>query len=407
MTMRSQFVAILLLAVCTAASRAADKPNAGTESAGTFIHRQVPDDFPTSITTIVEGRWAGKVNGGIPTVAEVVAKEGRAALAQRIGKSDRYLWFTSVAKEELGREFRVESRPAKSGNGVTIREVAGGYEFRDGARTVLRYQRESKSLEGKSPRANYVHPLYGLDGDELTQDFPADHIHHRGIFWAWHQIYVGDKSAGDAWVNDGIQSDVKDVNIAGQGPVFATLRVLVDWTSSKITDEAGQPQVVVNETTLIRLYRAKDQFQYVDFEIRLSPRFDNVRIGGAENARGYSGFTARLRPPQKMVIADENGVQSKDAVGSKSRWVDVSGRFGEAPDTSGVTILSHDTLPEFPPKWLLRHYGMQNVVYPGQHPVKLVKNKPLVLRHRLLLHRGTLNKPAIDAHQKAYEHQPY
>ena len=34
------------------------------------------------------------------------------------------------------------------------------------------------------------------DGQVLTEDFPADHLHHRGIFWAWHQVYVGEKAMG-------------------------------------------------------------------------------------------------------------------------------------------------------------------------------------------------------------------
>ena len=33
-------------------------------------------------------------------------------------------------------------------------------------------------------RSTYVHPLYGLDGEVLTDDFPKDHYHHRGLFWA-------------------------------------------------------------------------------------------------------------------------------------------------------------------------------------------------------------------------------
>lgn len=41
-------------------------------------------------------------------------------------------------------------------------------------------------------RSTYVHPLYGLDGEVLTDDFPADHTHHRGLFWAWPHVRVGE-----------------------------------------------------------------------------------------------------------------------------------------------------------------------------------------------------------------------
>ena len=27
----------------------------------------------------------------------------------------------------------------------------------------------------------YLHPIYGLDGEVLTDDFPKDHVYHRGL----------------------------------------------------------------------------------------------------------------------------------------------------------------------------------------------------------------------------------
>ncbi len=53
---------------------------------------------------------------------------------------------------------------------------------------VLFYRTVPKSLKGKFERTHYIHPLYSLNGEILTEDFPEDHPHHRGIFWVWHQI---------------------------------------------------------------------------------------------------------------------------------------------------------------------------------------------------------------------------
>src|SRR5699024_3188858 len=42
------------------------------------------------------------------------------------------------------------------------------------------------------PRSNYIHPLYGLEGEMLTRDWPEGaHPHHRGIFWAWPEVEYG------------------------------------------------------------------------------------------------------------------------------------------------------------------------------------------------------------------------
>ena len=38
------------------------------------------------------------------------------------------------------------------------------------------------------PRSDYIHPLYGLHGEVLTDDWVPDHPHHRGIYWAWPEV---------------------------------------------------------------------------------------------------------------------------------------------------------------------------------------------------------------------------
>ena len=29
---------------------------------------------------------------------------------------------------------------------------------------------------------------------------PADHRHQRGLFWAWHQVWIGEERIGDPWL---------------------------------------------------------------------------------------------------------------------------------------------------------------------------------------------------------------
>lgn len=51
----------------------------------------------------------------------------------------------------------------KSDEGILLKEKGQARFF---------YQTATKSLDGNYPRANYVHPLYGLEGEVLTEDFP-------------------------------------------------------------------------------------------------------------------------------------------------------------------------------------------------------------------------------------------
>ena len=285
-------------------------------------------------------------------------------------------------------------------NHVRIEASDAGFTFFSDDRAVLFYQ-QAPVTEHNHTRAGYVHPLIGLDGEVLTEVFPEDHRHHQGVFWAWHQLWVGDRKIGDPWVTKDHLVVVKRAEIVEQGPMFATLDVQAEWTSSAL-DDSGDAKAIVAEQTRIRVFRAVGDAQYVDFTIQLTPLVPDVKIGGSEDVKGYSGFTVRVKPPQDMVIQDASGVLEKDAVQTTSLWADVSGSFGEGK-TSGVAILSHPSSTAFPSRWVLRHYGMQNVAYPGREPIPLSPERPLVIRHRLVLHRGNTQQARIVDHQREYE----
>ncbi|HEX2522993.1 MAG TPA: DUF6807 family protein, partial [Terriglobia bacterium] len=42
----------------------------------------------------------------------------------------------------------------------------------------------SQSAPKAKGRSSYFHPIYGLNGEVLTDDFPKDHVNHRGLHWA-------------------------------------------------------------------------------------------------------------------------------------------------------------------------------------------------------------------------------
>ena len=64
----------------------------------------------------------------------------------------------------------ISSKPA-----VNIIPTTGGFLFAEDGQDVLFYQRETKHFNAAHSRSHYVHPLYGLDGELLTEEFPSDH----------------------------------------------------------------------------------------------------------------------------------------------------------------------------------------------------------------------------------------
>lgn len=272
----------------------------------------------------------------------------------------------------------------------------------EGDTKVLFYQRTSKSKDGKYARANYVHPLLDLDGEPLTEDFPADHLHHRGIFWAWHQVTIRGKGVGDPWALKDCGWDVRDLK-AEPSDSGMSLRTTVHWLSPLWQDAKGTQKPFVREEAVISVHRAEKDRRIVDFEIGLTALEPETRIGGAAPTPGYGGFSPRLRLPKDVRFLGPKGeVEPLPGPVAAAPWIDVAGTFGN-DRISGVAMLIHPTTPGFPQPWILRRRGsMQNPVYPGATPVLLPMEKPLVLRYRLVVHRGAVQIEQIDRWQQEY-----
>ena len=291
---------------------------------------------------------------------------------------------------------------------ISISETDQGFVIAEGQEKVMTYQRKHKSLNGKYTRANYIHPLYGLDGEVLTEDFPSDHPHHRGVFWAWHQVWLGDTKLGDPWAAIDTFWDVYDAKILTLGSEARALQVHVHWKSPLHTDSGGRQVPFIRETTTITVHCAKDDMRKIDFQIELLALEDNMRLGGSEDAKGYGGFTARIPLPEGLAFTGTDGpVEPTTLSVEAGPWLDFSGNLWKAGKTSGLAILCHSSSPGYPQRWILRRQGSaQNPVYPGRDPVPLSREKPLVLRYRIIIHNGDVNNIDLDRLQAEYNGEP-
>lgn len=275
----------------------------------------------------------------------------------------------------------------------------------EGDERVLFYQAKTRSLDGQFSRAGYVHPLYDLSGNEVTEDFPADHPHHRGIFWAWHQCLVGEQAVGDGWACKDFQWHVEKTTPQA-GRQWAGLEAHVSWSSPQLTDEQGKPIPLVHERTRIRVHRRTRNYRAVDFDIELSPLVANLKLGGSSDDKGYGGFSPRLIMPADPVFHGQVGsVEPERTAVDGGGWMTIS----DSKQDHGVTIMCHRSLPGFPQKWILRRAGsMQNPVYPGSTAVALTIGQPWQLRYRLLLWQDKMTVEQIEQLYRKYNRSgPY
>lgn len=290
---------------------------------------------------------------------------------------------------------------SSAGGPLSATENDQGVWITEAERRVLFYQRQRKSHDGHYGRENYVHPLYSLDGEVLSEDFPADHLHHRGIFWAWHQLWVGSQHAGDPWVAKDFAVDVQSVTVAQPKADAIALEIAGIWSSPAVTDADQQPLPLVREQTVIRVHRSDASTQRIDFEISLQALAAEVKLGGSEDAKGYGGFSVRTVLPAGTTFTARQG-----AVVPQIEAIDAGPWINIATERWGLAILTHRSNPGFPHPWILRQQrSMQNPAYPGREPITVPQDRPLVLRYQLILHRGQLTSTAIDRLEQEYQRQ--
>ena len=291
---------------------------------------------------------------------------------------------------------------------IEITRSEEGFLVTENGQAVLFYQLAPKSLNGEYERSNYIHPLHDLDGGVLTEDFPADHLHQRGIFWAWHQVFVQGKRVSDQWTTENSIWEVVDTEIVRVGSESAAVKVAFHWKSPKWLDARGKQKAFVEETAVVRIHPAEDEIRKIDFDIRLVALEDGVSIGGSEDDKGYGGFSARVRMPSDIRFTGRAGKLTPQTMQMEAGpWVDFSGSYDSSGKKSGVAILVHPSTAHFPQPWILRaQRSMQNPVYPGNQAVPLPLGKPLILRYRMVIHRGDASDVGLDELQAAYETEP-
>ena len=237
---------------------------------------------------------------------------------------------------------------------------------------------------------HYIHPLYNLSGEVVTRAYPEEeiewHYNHRGIFWGWRQMFIQNEFAGDGWVMDGNDIDIKDVQTASDNKK-AQLFLHVNW----ITTRSDQATAFIDEHTTITIYPTQNETRTIDFKISLKALVPGVEIAGSDDDyKGYGGFSIRIASPETLLFRSENGpVEPQKAQLHIGPWVDFSTPGLSAPYKYGLSLFCHPSIPNFPSPWLLRsEKSMQNPAYPGWNRTRISMDHETVLQYRIILHDG-------------------
>ena len=287
----------------------------------------------------------------------------------------------------------------ETSNSIIIRKLgeAGPWEIVESGKPVLRYNYQivPEPAEAKKQvaaenrkyavdRSDYIHPLYGLHGEVLTEDWSKDHPHHRGIYWAWPEVDWHGKR-GDLHALQEVFSRPTGKIRAVEGPQFAQIEAENHWCWG------GKTPIVREEATL-RAWRLTEVGRAIDLEFRFTAIDADVQIA-RRGGTHYGGLNFRFAP-----LANQKIAPFTDPLGTKARlaWAERGGTSREGRPVA-LTILQYPRNPDYPGDWVQYpdiSWIQPTFPAPGTR-YTIGKDRPMVLRYRLWVHDKPLEYVAI------------
>ncbi|MBN2376524.1 MAG: PmoA family protein [Sedimentisphaerales bacterium] len=274
---------------------------------------------------------------------------------------------------------------------VQLDAATGQYRFLDAGQPVLQYNYATvnpptgylekvhpNNRKYAAPRSNYIHPLFGPQGEQLTLDFSLDHPHHRGIYWAWPEVQFQGKTADLHALQNVFARPTGKIKIR-YGNNFAEIQAENRWLWEDKTP-------IVHEITNIRAYQANDNGRYIDLTFTFTPLVDGVTLA-RRGTNHYGGLNIRLSPIKQMKLnhyADPAGTPYRAA------WQSATGTWTGATKPTVLAVFEKADNPDYPSDyiqypdlpWFQPTFPRADTRY------ELKKNQPLVLRYRLWIRSG-------------------
>ncbi len=244
---------------------------------------------------------------------------------------------------------------------------------------------------------SFVHPLSTINGAELTVRSPADHLWHRGLWFAWKYI-----NHTNYW-----EEDKKTGLSAGRTEIVkAQAAPQKDFSGRVELDLAyrlpGQPPVMTEQRVLNFSAPAADGAYTLDWTatFKMLQDVELERTPPKKTSGGYAGLSLRFPrafvPTWKFLTSNGKSVAA-EANGEKLTWVDFSGPAADGT-TAGIAIFDHPANIRHPNNWYLNQshpFFTPALIYSA--PLSLKTGEELKLLYRILVHPGAGDAAKLGA----------
>lgn len=317
-----------------------------------------------------------------------------------------------VPAQKAGEELSFTVVPGASDpgeKGVQVAQQAGQLVLSAGGAPAIHYQMDKEALPradipAKYKRAGYIHPVFTPSGKIVSDDYPAQHIHHHGIWAPWTRTQFQGRAV-DFWNTGDETGTVEFVSLdrTWQGPVhggFVARHRFVDLKAP-----AG-PLAALHETWEVTVYRvagrngAATVFDLVSTQTTATA--DPLIL--LEYHYGGLGFRGRgewLGKDKAQFLTSEGETDRVKAHTAKVRWLHTAGAVEGG--VAGMAILGH---PENfrAPQPMRVHPSEPFVCFapPQGGEFRIEPGKPYVARYRFVVADGPPDRARLEAWWNGY-----
>ncbi len=258
-------------------------------------------------------------------------------------------------------------------------------------------------VDRKFLRSGHIHPVRSPTGTIISASYPADHLHHHGIWAPWTKTeFQGRKP--DFWNMGQLTGTVKfdALERTWSGPVHAGFVA----KQRQIDLSAPSPVTALNETWEVTVYDVPGSAQPMrvfDLVITQSCATDAPLIlpeyhyGGL----GFRGHDQWNGQDNAFFLTSEGETDRVKGNTSRARWLHIGGRVDGA--LAGVGILGHPDNFRAPEPLRLHPKEPFVCFAPSQlGEWRIEPGKPHVMRYRFVVTDGPADRALLEACWQAF-----
>lgn len=276
---------------------------------------------------------------------------------------------------------------------VRVEKQAKGLLVKSGGKPVFFYNTAVIMPPAGSPdyykRSGFIHPLYSPDGNILTDDFPAGHMHQHGIFLTWVNTTFRGKPL-DFWNQHNKTGTVEHAEVLSieEGSVFTRIK-------TKLRHVSLEHGPVLEEVWTLTVYPFTEQFVFDLASEQVNITSDTLYI----NKYHYGGLAFRgskewnthdsVHFKNRWQIRTSEGKDTSNANHTRAKWVSAFGKVNGK--MSGAAVYS-DTSNFRHPQTIRVHPEMPYWCYSPmvEGSFSIIPSKSYKSSYRFVIHVGPL-----------------